>query len=381
MKIVIAGTAYPLRGGIAHFNALLAAHLARRHEVATVTFKRQYPKLLFPGTTQEESAPEPGVEPAPELIDSINPLNWLSVGRTIARMSPDLVIFKYWLPFFGPCFGTIAATVRKRAGARVIYICDNIIPHERRPGDVAFTRYAFRRADGFIVQSDAVERDLVRNFPDARYRKAPHPVYENFGPAVPKGEARAALGITAKNVMLFFGYVRAYKGLFVLLDAMKKLAHRGDLLLLVVGEFYDDEAAYRSRVAELGLGDRVRFVSSYVPNREVGRYFGAADVVVLPYRAATQSGIVQIAYNFDTPVIATRTGGLAEVVVDGRTGFLVAPDAPEELAAAIARFYDERCEAPFVANVAGEKKKYTWDNFTAQLEHLAGEIGADDGNH
>jgi len=373
VKIIIVGTAFPLRGGIAHFNALLAMHLKTRHEVETVTFKRQYPKMLFPGKTQEESGEQAGVEPAPQLVDSINPFNWWNVARRIAGWHPDLLIFKYWLPFFGPCFGTIAGGVKKRTGAKAIYICDNIIPHERRPGDVVFTRYAFRRADGFIVQSDAVEKDLRSLFPGAHYRKVPHPVYENFGKAIPKKTAREKLEIRAEKIILFFGYVRAYKGLSVLIDAMSHLKDTG-VHLLVVGEFYDDEQKYRSRVEELGLQSQVTFVSEYVPNDRVGEYFSAADVVVLPYLSATQSGIVQIAYNFDKPVIATTTGGLVEVVVDGKTGFLVPPDSPGELAASIRKFYDEEKEAAFAENVKSEKKKYSWDSLVENIEGLAAEV-------
>ena len=221
MNIVIIGTAYPLRGGIAHFVALLSKYFQKaNHNVGIISFKRQYPKILFPGKTQDEQGEQPGVDPAPQLVDSINPLNWISVAKHIVSRKPDVLIFKYWLPFFGPCFGTIAKQVKKQKNAKVLFICDNIIPHERRPGDVAFTKYAFKQADYFIVQSDAVENDLNKHFPGSRYRKVPHPVYENFGTPIPKAEARKQLGITAKNVLLYFGYVRRYKGLSVLIDAM-----------------------------------------------------------------------------------------------------------------------------------------------------------------
>jgi glycosyltransferase involved in cell wall biosynthesis len=241
---------------------------------------------------------------------------------------------------------------------------------------VVFTRYAFHQADGFIVQSDAVERDLRQQFPGSLYRKVPHPVYENFGVAIPKESARDALGISTKKVMLFFGYVRAYKGLLVLIDAMKLLADAGmtDCMLLVVGEFYDDEKIYRSRVHNLALESYVRFVSEYVPNDQVTKYFSAADVVVLPYLSATQSGIVQIAYNFDKPVIATDTGGLAEVVVDKKTGMIVPPNSPDALAAAIRIFYDDRREQEFIENVKIEKQKYSWDNLVKNIEALTSEI-------
>lgn len=374
MKITILGTAYPLRGGIAHFNALLAKHLATRHEVDVITFKRQYPSILFPGKTQAESGEQPDLEPAPQLVDSINPFNWINVARHIRRRQPDLFVFKYWLPFFGPCFGTIARLVKRGTRTKILYVCDNVIPHERRPGDVVFTRYAFGAADYFIVQSDAVERDLLSLLPNARYRKVPHPVYEIFGTAIPKSEARAKLAITTPKVLLYFGYVRPYKGLMVLLDAMKHVRDLGfelsEMLLLVVGEFYDDEEKYRRRAKELGLDSVVRFVADYVPNVQVGLYFSAADAVVLPYLSATQSGITQIAYNFDKPVIATDVGGLAEVVIDGQTGLIVPPNDPEALAKAFDRFYSNKLEPQFTARVKEEKKKYSWENFIRTIEEL-----------
>ncbi len=375
MKIIIVSTAYPLRGGIAHFNALLAKHLGKYHNVETITFKRQYPGFLFPGKTQEESgntATGEIITPAPQLIDSINPLNWISVAKTIAKRKPDLLIFKYWLPFFGPCFGTIAKWVKRKVNTKVLFICDNIIPHEKRPGDVAFTNYAFGAADYFVVQSKAVEQDLNKYFPNSTYRLIPHPLYENFGTVLPQDEARTKLGITSKNVLLFFGYIRSYKGLMTLIDSMKLIVDSGeqDYQLLVVGEFYDEEQKYRDKVKALNLESSIRFFSDYVPNDEVATYFSAADVVVLPYRSATQSGIVQIAYNFDRPVIATDVGGLAEVVIDNKTGFIVPPENPDALSKSILRFFKEREEKHFTENVSEEKKKYSWDNFIQQIEEM-----------
>ncbi len=375
MNIVIIGTAYPLRGGIAHFNALLAEHLAVRHFVETITFKRQYPRIFFPGKSQEEQGAIENVRPAPQLVDSVNPFNWGAVGRLVKRKQPDLVIFKYWLPFFGPCFGTIASVVKQNPRSKVLYICDNVIPHERRPGDLLLTRYAFKRADYFIVQSRAVEKELLRYFPGAEYRRVPHPVYENFGAPVPKTLARERLQIRSKRVILYFGYVRAYKGLLHLIDAMKSLrdhfgSHEDEILLLAVGEFYDDEKKYRDRVTGLGLERSVRFVPDYVPNSQVAEYFSAADIVVLPYLSATQSGIAQIAYNFDKPLIVTNVGGLAEIVADNKTGYVVPPGDAEEIARAVIRFYAEEKELEFAAAVEKEKKIYSWDHFVRSIEEL-----------
>lgn len=373
MHCIIVSAAYPLRGGIAHYSALLARTLAERHQVETVTFKRQYPSLLFPGSSQQESAPTLNQVPAPQLIDSINPLNWFHVGDQLRRRSPDLVIFNYWMPFFGPCFGTIASRVRRSSSTRVLFLLHNVLPHEVRPFDRAFTRYALSKGDLFIAQSEAVARDLLKFIPGARYRMVPHPVYSLFGPALPKKEARQLLQISASRVVLFFGYVRRYKGLDILLQALARARRELDVTLLVVGEFYDDEARYRRQIAELDLTDSVRIVSAYVPNDQVARYFSASDLVVLPYLSATQSGIAQIAYNFNTPVIATQVGGLAEVVQEGRTGYVVPPGDPEALARAMVRFYGEGHGAEFAEIIAREKQAYSWERLRGAIEELASE--------
>ena len=242
MNITIVGTAYPLRGGIAHYNALLYRELSVRHSVDLVTFRRQYPDFLFPGKTQnEEGEADEFRVPSQALIDSVNPFNWVSAGRRIRSRQPDLLIFKYWLPFFGPCFGTIARVVKNGSSAKVLFICDNVIPHERRPGDRMFTRYAFGAVDRFVVQSRAVERDLLAFVPGATYEYVPHPVYNGFGAPVPAEEARRRVGISARYVLLFFGYVRKYKGLDVLLDAIALVKEQLDITLIVVGEMYDGE--------------------------------------------------------------------------------------------------------------------------------------------
>lgn len=370
MNITIVGTAYPLRGGIAHYNALLAEALRKRHTVDTITFKRQYPSFLFPGKTQQETGETSQVPPAPELVDSINPFNWLAVGRMIRDRRPDLVIFKYWLPFFGPCFGTIARMARMNKHTKVLFICDNVLPHERRPGDKLFTRYAFSAGDYFIVQSAAVERDLKTVHPNAVYRFAPHPVYTIFGKAMEKHEARRLLGLTEERIVLFFGYVRRYKGLQILLSALQEVRRTLPVRLLVVGEFYVDQAEYQKQIEDLGLQSSVTVVADYVPNDRVAAYFSAADVVILPYLSATQSGITQIAYNFDKPVIASDVGGLAEVVKHGVTGTIVPPNQPGLLAEAILEYYHRNLEVAMVPRVKEEKRLYSWDYFVEAIEAL-----------
>jgi glycosyltransferase involved in cell wall biosynthesis len=371
MNIIILGPAYPLRGGIAHHTALLSRELGKKHDVQVITFKRQYPKLLFPGKTQKETSGELLRVQSEELLDSVNPFNWIAAGWKIRARAADLLIFAHSMPFFGPCYGTIAAIARWRTRTKTLYLCHNIVPHEPRWGDTACTKYAFRSADYFLVQSQEVEQDLLRMIPRARYVVSPHPIYELFGEALPKGEAKRRLNLSAKKVLLFFGYVRRYKGLGVLIEAMKYLlSNMNDVLLLVVGEFYEDESQYRQKVKELGLESCIRFVSEYVPQEDVATYFSAADLVVLPYLSATQSGIAQVAYNFSKPVIATDVGGLSEVVRDNVTGYLVPSNDPQALAQGIRRYYEEQRENEFAANVQKEKGKYSWAAMTTAIENL-----------
>ncbi len=370
MKITLVSTAYPFRGGIAQYTGILYHKLRERgHSVNVITFSRQYPRLLFPGKTQLETSADPSVKiPSEPILDSIGPLSWLRGARRIVELQPDLVLFKYWMPFFAPCFGTLCHRLRKGSSARILYLCDNVTPHEKRWADVALTKYAFRQADHFIVQSGVVEKQLLALKPEADYKLIPHPVYDIFGEPIPQQEARDQLNISEERVILFFGYVRAYKGLDWLLQAMPAALEKLRLKLLIVGEFYEDEEKYRRMIASLNLGQTVQIHSEFVPNEEVSTYFSAADVVVLPYKSATQSGIVQLAYHLDKPCIVTDVGGLSEVVVDGETGYVVPPNDPGELAGAIVRFYQEEKQHPFADNVTREKKKYSWERMISAIE-------------
>ncbi len=372
MKIVIVSTAFPLRGGIAHYVSLLRDHLSSSHNVSIITFKRQYPRLLFPGKFQEEKGEPAGERPNPQVVDTLNPLTWFKAGRMAAGEKPDLLIFKYWMPFFAPAFGTIARAAKKRSSCKVLYICDNVLPHEKTPIDTALTSWVLKTGDYFIVQSKSVEKDLLSVIPSPAYRLVPHPVYEIFGKGMDRIEARRKLGIPENDhVALFFGYIRKYKGLHVLLDAIKKVASEIPFTLVVAGEFYEDEKPYREQIKTLGISERVKMFSDYIPNNEVTMYFSAADVVVLPYIDATQSGIAQIAYNFGKPVITTDVGGLAEIVVDGRTGLVVPPNSPGDLADAIVRFFREGLAERFSKAVSEQKKLYSWDNLVNTIEDLA----------
>jgi D-inositol-3-phosphate glycosyltransferase len=388
MRVLIVGSAYPLRGGIAHYIALVREALMRRgHDVRILTFKRQYPKLLFPGKSQEEAggAEQSTKEQREQLaatdivIDSINPITWMKAGTVAAKFQPDLILFKYWIPFFAPAYGVIARIAKRLAKKRgqreprIVFVADNVVPHEKRPGDLALTRYAFAAVDSFIVHSDAVERELIRVHPAAKFIKLPHGIFETFGESMSKEDARRALGLPQDApVILFFGFIRKYKGLDILLQAAPKLIEQmPDLKIVVAGEFYGNEAEHMSLIASLGIPEKnLLLATDYIPNDQVVKYFSAANVVVLPYRSATQSGIVPIAYQFDRPVIVTDVGGLRESVIDGVSG-LIAPEAtPEAIVQQVLRFFDQNLEAKLVAGVQQEKKKYSWDTFAEGIEQI-----------
>ncbi len=373
--ITLIGPAHPYRGGIAHFNEMtMQALAARGHDVQAVTFRRQYPERLFPGKTQyaEGEAPPEGVPVAARVIDTLSPWTWWRAARHVARKQPDAVVFQYWMPFFAPAYGTIARYLRRR-GVRVLAVVHNALPHERHPGDAALGRFFLRACDGFVVMSDAVAADLrpLRR-DEAPVRRIDHPVYARFGASVSKGEARRELGLPAEApVLLFFGFVRAYKGLHVLLDALPEVAAAlPDVRLVVAGEFYDDPALYRAQIERHGLGDRVVVHDRYIPSAAVPAYFGAADLVVQPYVSATQSGVAQIAFHFERPVVVTDVGGLAEVVPHGEAGLVVPPDDPEALARAVVRFFRDEMQAPLAEGVRRQKERYHPDRLVDAIEDL-----------
>jgi glycosyltransferase involved in cell wall biosynthesis len=370
MKITILSTAYPFRGGIAHFNGLLYKELSKRNEVDVITFSRQYPSLLFPGKSQVEEKDSLEKIPSQQLLDSINPLNWITVGLKIKKSSPDLLIFKYWMPFFAPCFGTITRIVKRNSEIKVLVICDNVIPHERTPGDRIFTKYFFNSVDYFILLSEKVKDDLLTLKPDAKHKIIPHPIYSNFGSAVSKDEARKKLNLSDEKIILFFGFIRDYKGLDVLLQAMSELKNKISVKLVIAGEFYTDKERYINLIETLKINENICFFSDFIPTSDVKYYFSACDAVILPYKDATQSGIVQIAMNFKKPVIASNVGGLGEVVHHNKTGFILDKANPSLLANAILKFYDGKKEKEFVENIENEISKYSWEKFVKNMMEL-----------
>ena len=363
MKVIIVGTAYPYRGGLSAFNERLAyEYLQHGDEVEIYTFTLQYPSFLFPGKTQYSDEPAPKGLTIHRHINSINPFNWLKTGREIARKRPDLLITKFWLPFMAPCLGTIERRVRRNGHTRIVSILDNIIPHEHRPGDRIFARYFVRSTDAFVAMSRSVLDDLNLFDTQKPRRFCPHPLYDHYGDILPKEEARSMIGInTDGRYVLFFGFIRSYKGLDLLLDAMAdpRIAQR-DIRLIVAGEFYGDPKPYMEQIERLGIADRIKLCTDFIPDSQVNRYFCAADLVAQPYKSATQSGVTQIAFHFEKPMLVTDVGGLAEIVPDGKIGYVVQPDA-HQIADAIVRYYDQQREAPFTEAVRDEKQKYTWN--------------------
>jgi len=372
-KIVIVGPAHPLRGGgMSTFNERLArAYSDRGDDVQIFSFRLQYPSFLFPGKSQFTDEPAPEGIRIRSTINSINPISWFRTGRMIRKLDPDLVIIRYWIPFMGPALGTIARRIRKNKRTRIIAITDNVIPHEKRPGDRIMTRYFLKPIHGFVTMSKSVMNDLAL-FNETKPRTiCLHPLYDNYGDPISRREALEALNLLPGNkYLLSFGLVRKYKGLDLLIRALasKKLAHL-PLKLIVAGEFYDDFESYRKLVEELGVYDKVIMENTFIPNAEVVRYFCAADLVVQPYRDATQSGVTQVAYHFDKPMVVSNVGALPEMVADGKAGYVVDPD-PEAIAEAIRKFFDEKRQDEFSSNVREEKKKYSWDVFLAAIDAL-----------
>ena len=368
MKVAIIGPAHPLRGGLAAYDQRLATEMNRQgHEAVIYSFSLQYPSFLFPGTTQYTDEPAPEGLTIYTAINSVNPLNWVKVGNTIKKRKYDLVIVRYWLPFMGPCLGTILRIVKGNKYTRVLCIADNVIPHEKRPGDKQFTQYFLKPVDRFITMSKEVLADL-RKFTDKPAQFAPHPVYDNYGDSVPKDVALKKLGLNvADRHILFFGFIRKYKGLNTLLDAMNdERIKASGIKLIVAGEFYDDRSSYDEQMKNYNLYDSVKLFTDFIPDSEVKYYFSAADIVVQPYKNATQSGITLVAYHFKKPMIVTNVGGLPEIVPNGKTGFVTAPDATE-IADAILRFYEPGAIPNLAANLAAEKQKYSWAQFTQTL--------------
>ncbi|MFC4232641.1 glycosyltransferase [Parasediminibacterium paludis] len=375
-KVIIIGPAHPLRGGLASFNERLARQFQYQgYDTTIYTFSLQYPDFLFPGTTQYSSEPAPTDINIKVCIHSMNPFNWLKIGRELKQLQPNIIVVRYWLPVMGPCLGTILRLVKGNRFTKVICIADNVIPHEKRPGDTIFTRYFFKPIDAFITMSEKVLKDLS-TFTSKPAQQIVHPLYDNFGEAIDKKVARQHLGLPIDApIILFFGFIRHYKGLDILLHAMAILSQRStvnsqQIKLLVAGEFYEDRKPYDDLIAELGIKEQLLLRTDFINDSEVRFYLSAADFVIQPYRNATQSGVTPLAYHFEKPMLVTNVGGLPSLVPNGKVGIIAEPNA-----AAIAEKIQELYtlgEAHFLPHLRNEKKKYSWQILANAIIGLAG---------
>ena len=369
MKIISIGPAYPYRGGPATFNDRLSQQFtAEGHDIEIYTFTLQYPRFLFPGKTQLTQGPPPENVKISRKINSINPFNWLSTGLKIKKERPDILLIRFWLPFMGPCFGTIARIARSNRHTTIICIFDNVIPHEKRPGDKALTKYFTKSIDGAIVMSQTVLRDLKFFRKEIPVKLSPHPLFDNYGKPVTRSEALSWLNLDPDySYLLFFGFIRAYKGLDILIEAFsdERLRNR-KLKLIIAGEFYEDDTPYRALIKKHHLENDIIFSDHFIPDSEVTYFFSGADIVVQPYKTATQSGVTQIAFHFEKPMLVTDVGGLREIVADGKCGYVVKPES-EAITAALIDYFDNSRKEQFTAGVKQEKEKFSWDKMTDSI--------------
>jgi glycosyltransferase involved in cell wall biosynthesis len=376
MKIVIIGPAFPLRGGIAAFTERLANEFFKTNkEVEIVTYSLQYPKLLFPGKTQFSTSQNSCRVPIRVALNSINPFNWIALGKQIQKEAPDLVIFKFWMPFMAPALGSLARIIQKNKKSLCIALAHNVFPHEKRLGDKNLVRYFAKAMDGFMVLSESVKKDLESFGFNKPIKLSPHPLYDHYGERMDRSGALMKLKLDADwNYLLFFGLIRDYKGLDLALKAMAspKLKEM-KLKMIVAGEFYGDSKHYFDLINSLGIQDRLLFHSKFIPDDWVSAYFSAASLVVQPYREATQSGVTQIAYHYNKPILVTDVGGLSELVPHQKVGY-VSSRNPEEIATYILDYFEQEREAEFSANIKEVKKKYSWEKFLISFNDLVAEI-------
>ncbi len=374
MRIAFCSVGPPYRGGIADFNYQLYQHLKKDHQLYFANFRRQYPKFLFPGQTEYKPRADRPIFPADRLLDSVNPLSWYTTARRIAAFQPDLTIFRYWNPFFAPVFSFVANRLHQQKTGRTLGIIDNLIPHEQSLVDRVAARRILKEMDIVVALSQGVATEIKAVAPEREVQVLFHPLYELYQPQVDKTVARRNLDIPQDlPVFLFFGYIRPYKGVDVLLKAAAQLRTQGvDFKLWVVGEPYESWEPYQALIDRYELKETVRLVLRFASDTETQNFFAAADALILPYKTATQSGILGIAYQAGLPVIATEVGGLAEYIRPGHTGYLVPPDSPGKLAETMRSFLEARAQVDFTANVKEWRERFTVNRFKEELERIVG---------
>jgi len=370
-NIVILGPANPYRGGIATGNDILGEEFSKNHNVSIVNFTVQYPNFLFPGKTQFHENPTTPPSYNKRELSSINPFNWIKIGKKLKKQKPDIVVMRYWMPFFAPTLGTVSKIVRKNKHTKVIVIADNIIPHENRIGDKQLTKYLVNNVDGFIAMSKSVLKEFdLFGIKNKLY--SPHPMFRNYGNKITKEEACAELGLNPKyKYILFFGLVRDYKGLDLLLKAF---AHpffkENNIKLIIAGEYYSKKEYYQTLIKELNLTNEVINFDYFIPDEKVNLFFSVAELIASPYKSATQSGVAQIAYHFELPMLVTNVGGLPELVPNNKVGYVVEPDE-QAIREKLILFFKENKKAEFEKNLAIEKQRFTWDKMVNAILRLA----------
>ena len=375
MQIALISVAPPYRGGISKHTSILVENLSKNHSVDVINYSRQYPDFLFPGKTQYLDDKSEN-DNSSRMIDSINPLTWFSTGNKLAKKNYDLVIFRFWNPFFAPALGVISGIIKKKSSyTKLMSLCDNILPHEKTPFAYFLTTYLFDKLDGHIVQSSQTENELQEVVENPVYEKRFHPIYTNFPKKIDKITARKKLGLSAKNIILYFGIIRDYKGFDILLNAIAELKDSGlDFHLLAGGECYGSDEKYTQLISNLGISDYITWHNKYIPDSEVSNYFSAADVVALPYRTASQSGVTQIAYSYDLPVIVTKVGGLPEIVDEGQSGFTIEPENPKELANILEKNLEAGTFLEMATYIKKFKQKFSWEYFVNGIELVYSKI-------
>ena len=374
-KIIIIGPAHPLRGGLASFNERMAlAFQHAGHSVEVYSFSLQYPSLLFPGKSQFSSEPTPKNILIHTVINSINPFNWIKIGKEIKNKNPDLVVFRYWIPFMAPCFGTISKMIKRNHHTKIMCIADNILPHEKRIGDYQLTSFFVKNIDGFITMSEKVTHDLLKFSDKKPFKQALHPLYDNFGEKIDKRLSRNKLHLDDdKNILLFFGFIREYKGLDLLIQAMadERIKNK-NYYLVVAGEFYQKKEPYLDLIHQKGLENQIKIIEDFIPDSMVKYYCCASDVIVQPYKRATQSGVTPLAYHFEKPMIVTNVGGLPNMVKNEETGLIAEPN-PASIADQIVKYF-EKGETFFIPQLIKEKERFSWLNFTRTIIEVSNDI-------
>jgi glycosyltransferase involved in cell wall biosynthesis len=378
VRICVVGPTYPYRGGIAHYTTLLVRHLRDAgHDTRLYSFTRQYPRWLFPGRTDRDPSESPLRVDCEYILDPINPLTWWRLYRRVKADAPDLLLLQWWVPYWTPCLTTIAALIKRNTAIKIAFVCHNVVPHEG--GGMLDRRFALtvlRRGDTLIVHSEQDRYRLLALLPQARVVKAHHPTYAELVDRVDPERVvalRRELAIPSGGpVLLFFGFVRPYKGLEYLIQALPRIRERLPAHLLVVGEFWSPLEYYQGFAREFGVDEQVTFVDRYVPNEAIQPYFALADLVVLPYVSATQSGVVQLAFGCQQPVVTTRVGGLHEVVHDGVNGLIVPPQDSDGLADAVVRFFTEPVGERIRAHMAEgrDRQSFSWQDLVRTIEQI-----------